>query len=160
MDPADQRLYFLVQRAAANLRRVTDAACLAAAGITAAQAAALYAIQAQGRPTQKELAAMLGLGETAITAMAGRLLRAGMIRRDADPGDGRARRLTLTPAGRQALDDLDVVRGRLNARLAEAVGPDAVGPLATALEALAAVTEPDDGAGPALDQPPARSSER
>jgi DNA-binding MarR family transcriptional regulator len=144
MGPETGRLYFLLQRAAANVRRVTDSACMRAGGITTAQAGALYAIRLAGSPTQKEVAAALGLGETAITAMVGRLLGAGLIARRADPDDGRAWRLELSPAGREALDSIDGVRQRLNSRMANALGNDAVGPLATALAALADMATIDD----------------
>ena len=139
------RLYFLLQRAAANMRRVTDSSCMRAGGITAAQAGALYAIRLAGRPTQKEVATSLGLGETAITSMVGRLLGAGLIERQVDPDDGRAWRLWLSPAGREALDRIDHVRQRLNSRMAAALGHDSVAPLATALATLAAMDDAPDG---------------
>ncbi|MGH9261055.1 MAG: MarR family winged helix-turn-helix transcriptional regulator [Acidimicrobiales bacterium] len=143
--PEGDRLYFLLQRAAANMRRVTDSACMRGGGITAAQAGALYAIRLAGRPTQKEVSTALGLGETAITSMVGRLLGAGLVERQVDPDDGRAWRLELAPAGREALDRIDHVRQRLNSRMADALGQDSVAPLATALAALAAMDDGPDG---------------
>ncbi|MGW1747446.1 MarR family winged helix-turn-helix transcriptional regulator [Streptomyces sp. NPDC002092] len=77
MSEPDQRLYFLLQRAAHQLRTTVDRRCLAAAGVTTAQLGALFAVRDQPGLTQQDLARVLGLRESAVTALVGRLTAAG-----------------------------------------------------------------------------------
>ena len=136
--PGDAQYYFLLVRATNAVRRATDAAATAAAGITAAQAGALYAIAAGDPPSQRELGRTLGLGEAAVTGLVGRLERMGLARRTPDPADGRTWRLAVTDDGRRALDAIEPVRRELNGRLAGLLGDDAPR-VAAALERLAAL---------------------
>ncbi|WNV88867.1 MarR family transcriptional regulator [Umezawaea sp. Da 62-37] len=50
------------------------------------------------------LADEIGIDRTATTRYAARLEKAGLVRREADPGDARSTLLLLTPDGRSAID--------------------------------------------------------
>ncbi|MGA3151092.1 MAG: MarR family winged helix-turn-helix transcriptional regulator [Streptosporangiaceae bacterium] len=56
-----------------------------------------------GPPTQAGLAEHAGTEEMMTSQVLRRLAARGLLRRDPDPADGRARRLGLTPAGRELL---------------------------------------------------------
>lgn len=138
---ADERLYFLLARAANAVRRGSDAQAIAAAGVTTAQAGALMAIAAGDRPSQRELGRELALGEPAVTGLVDRLARLGLVERVADPDDARRSRLQVTDAGRQAIAAVEPARRRVNAELARLLGDD--GPrVAAALERLATFDPP------------------
>ena len=62
--------------------------------------------------TQLELAAGLGLDRTVLTYLVDDLAAAGLVERQADPADRRARRVVITDAGRERLAE---VEGRLAA---------------------------------------------
>lgn len=84
-EPDDQRLYFLLQRAAHRLRTTADRRCLAAAGVTTAQLGALFAVRDEPGITQQRLARALGLRESAVTALVGRLHRGGSRQQERAP---------------------------------------------------------------------------
>ncbi|HPA37751.1 MAG TPA: MarR family transcriptional regulator [Phenylobacterium sp.] len=133
----DQRLFHLLQVSAHRLKTELDRATLDAGGLTAAQAGVLAVIARAEGLTQKEVAEQLRQQESAITAMAGRLIKAGLVDRTPHPTDGRAWRLTLTPEGAEALDAFRAPMDRFNAAITQAVGgEDEVAALAKALRAL------------------------
>jgi DNA-binding MarR family transcriptional regulator len=70
-------------------------------GLPAAQAR-LLCVLAGGRRGMSELAAMLGVEKAALTGLADRAERRGLIARTAVPGDRRALSVMLTPSGTDA----------------------------------------------------------
>ncbi|WP_242584004.1 MarR family winged helix-turn-helix transcriptional regulator [Amycolatopsis sp. 195334CR] len=120
----EQRLYFLLQRAAHELRVDADRRCLGAAGITTAQLGALFAVRETPGLTQRDLAATLGQRESAITAMVNRLTGAGLLARERHPEQHRAVQLALTDEGESALDRLRPELDRFNAELRALLGDD------------------------------------
>lgn len=118
----DERLYFLLQRAAHQLRVAADRRVTAAAGITTAQLGALYVVQDRPGVTQQELAAELGQRESAITAMVARLVDAGLLTRRTHALQYRAIALHLSPAGTQALTRARPEVERFNAELQAVLG--------------------------------------
>ena len=66
-----------------------------------------------------EAGAALDLGPPGISGLVDRMTSANLIRRRADPEDGRAWRLWLTPAGRTALAQSKAGLAEINARLAD-----------------------------------------
>lgn len=133
----DQRLYYLLQRAAHRLRTTLDRRCLAAAGVTTAQLGALFAVQESSGITQQELAHTLGLRESAITALVGRLTTAGLLSRRAHPRQHRAVVLELTEAGEAALKAAQPEIDRFNAEVRALLGDDGFGQTAAAMKRLA-----------------------
>ncbi|WP_245204689.1 MarR family winged helix-turn-helix transcriptional regulator [Kitasatospora sp. RG8] len=66
-----------------------------------------------------ELAARQRLAPNTVSGLVGKLLEAGFVDRQADPGDRRTARIALTPAGRRQLDDWQRAHER---RIAAALG--------------------------------------
>ncbi|MPY49610.1 MarR family winged helix-turn-helix transcriptional regulator [Streptomyces acidicola] len=133
----DQRLFFLLQRAAHALRLAADRRCLAAAGVTTAQLGALFAVQDQPGLTQQKLARTLGLRQSAVTALVGRLTDAGLVAKSAHPQEHRAVVLELTDAGSAALRDAGPEINRFNAEIRNLLGDDGFAQAAAALHKLA-----------------------
>jgi DNA-binding MarR family transcriptional regulator len=136
---AQRRAYFHLQMAAARLRAIADERCLAAVGVTAAQAAVLFVIDRTAGTSQRAVAETLRQRESAITAMVGRLTRAGLVERSPNLSDGRAWELYLTVDGRRALERIEVELAKLNEQMDRAVGADHVHRFVDDLEALAAL---------------------
>lgn len=108
--------------------RFTEDACLAA-GVTMPQY--LLMLQIAGRPDREwalvgELAECLVLKHHTAVELAGRCEAAGFVRRERDEEDQRKVRVSLTPAGRRALDkivrSLDREVERLDAHMRSASG--------------------------------------
>ena len=136
-EPDDQRLYFLLQRAAHRLRTTADRRCLAAAGVTTAQLGALFAVHDEAGITQQQLARTLGLRESAVTGLVGRLTAAGLLAKRPHPREHRAVVLELTDAGNDALRAARPEIDRFNTELREALGDDGFTGAATAMLRLA-----------------------
>ncbi|MEU8034701.1 MarR family winged helix-turn-helix transcriptional regulator [Streptomyces sp. NPDC049099] len=133
----DQRLFFLLQRAAHTLRLAADRRCLAAAGVTTAQLGALFAVRDQPGLTQQGLARALGLRQSAVTPLVGRLTAAGLVAKSAHPQEHRAVVLQLTHAGAAALRNAGPEIDRFNAEMRDLLGDDDFTHAAAALHKLA-----------------------
>jgi DNA-binding MarR family transcriptional regulator len=138
MDPAGrERLYHLLQTVAHQLKTRADRDSQSAAGVTAAQAAVMFVIDRERAATQRRVAEQLRLNESAVTGMVGRLMEAGYVSRAPSPSDGRAWSVTLTEAGRSALDHFRANLDFLNRDINTALGGEAeVVRLAESLRAL------------------------
>lgn len=137
MPEPDQRLYYLLQRAAHRLRTTLDRRCLATAGVTTAQLGALFAVQDEPGVTQQELARTLGLRESAVTGLVGRLTTAGLLSRQPHPRQHRAVVLELTDAGAAALRAAQPEIDRFNAEMRAVLGDEGFDETAVALKSLA-----------------------
>lgn len=133
----DQRLFFLLQRAAHHLRTHADRRCLSVAGITTAQVGALFAVREEPGITQQHLAHTLGLGEPAVTGLVTRLAKAGLLARRTHPHQHRAVALELTGDGAAALDAVQPEIDRFNGALRALLGEERFERTAAALDALA-----------------------
>ena len=87
--------------------------------MTAAQSGLLFVLGKRDGVLMSEAGAALDLGMPGISGLAERMADAGLIEKRADPDDGRASRLWLTPAGRKALARTKASVAALNARLTE-----------------------------------------
>src|SRR5699024_5895899 len=58
-------------------------------------------------PTQAALATRLGIDRTVLTYLIDRYVDCGLVERQQDPADRRARRIVATPHGQQVLADVD-----------------------------------------------------
>ncbi|MFI1561863.1 MarR family winged helix-turn-helix transcriptional regulator [Streptomyces sp. NPDC020490] len=137
MSEPDQRLFFLLQRAAHRLRTTADRRCLAAAGVTTAQLGALFAVHDRPGTTQQELARTLGLRESAVTGLVGRLTTAGLLHKRAHPREHRAVVLELSDRGHAALRAAQPEIDRFNAELRGLLGDDGFLKTTGALDRLA-----------------------
>jgi DNA-binding MarR family transcriptional regulator len=137
-DAGEHHLFHRLQRAAHHLRTESDRRLVAAAGVTTAQCALLAILASSGPAQQSAVASALGLNESAMTPMVRRLCEAGLVARARNDRDRRVRALTLTPAGRRALDAAGAPFADINAAL-DAVfeGLDSAA-IARALDALPA----------------------
>ena len=140
MSASKSRLYHRLQLAAHRLQKTADRAVLAAAEITTAQAAVLMLV-AGGAVSQREVATQLGLNESAVTAMARRLLGMGLLERVRDEADARAWQLRLSDDGRTALKRIELPFKRINQTIETVLSPEEIAHFADYLRRIAATIE-------------------
>jgi DNA-binding MarR family transcriptional regulator len=114
----EHRLVFLLNVAQRRLQRWM-AARTQGSGVTAAQFGLLFVLGKRDGVLMGEAGAALDLGPPGISGLVDRMTAAELIERRADPDDGRAWRLWLTPAGRAALVQSKAGLSEVNARLTE-----------------------------------------
>jgi DNA-binding MarR family transcriptional regulator len=114
----EHRLVFLLSVAQRRLQRWI-AAQAQQSGVTAAQSGLLFVLGQRDGVLMGEAGAALDLGPPGISGLVDRMTAANLIRRRADPDDGRAWRLWLTPTGRTALAQSKAGLTEVNARLTE-----------------------------------------
>ena len=136
------RVYSRLQFAAHRLKKAADRAVFHAAEVTTAQAAVLVLVSADQEVRQREIAAELGLNESAVTAMVERLMKLGYLDRTRSVSDGRAWNLFLTHDGRRALERIEGPFREINAKIEAALGEERVKTLASSLNRLVAEFEP------------------
>src|SRR3954468_7507931 len=98
----DHCLCLATQRAARSLARRFDEA-LRPAGLTSGQFSLLMALNWPQPPSIGQVAALLAMDRTTLTANLKPLERRGLVETAVDPDDRRGRRLILTKAGHRAL---------------------------------------------------------
>lgn len=89
-----------------RLRKLVYDAAFRPAGVTRAQAAVLSYLVSDDGMSQSELADRLDIGKVALGSLVDKLEAAGMVERQADDSDRRAKRVRLTKKGRRTLDAL------------------------------------------------------
>jgi DNA-binding MarR family transcriptional regulator len=114
----EHRLVFLLNVAQRRLQRWM-AARTQASGVTAAQSGLLFILGQRDGVLMGEAGAALDLGPPGISGLVDRMTAANLIERRADPDDGRAWRLWLTPAGRVAMAQSKAGLVEVNARLTD-----------------------------------------
>jgi DNA-binding MarR family transcriptional regulator len=118
------------------------------AGTPQVELAALEHLVVRGGLTPGELGHRLGLTSGGVTALTGRLIDAGHVRRERHPSDGRMRVLGVTEAGYEhLLAQLEPALAATDAALARLSDSDAE-QLARLLESLASIKEADAAATP------------
>jgi DNA-binding MarR family transcriptional regulator len=113
---SDRRLIFLLNVAQRRLQRFI---AVRKGGVSPAQSGLLFVLGRRDGVSMGEAGAALDLGMPGISGLADRMVETALIEKRADPDDGRAFRLWLTPAGRKALARTRADVAALNARLAE-----------------------------------------
>ena len=98
----DSCLCLHVQRAARGLARRFDEA-LRPLGLTNGQFSLMMSLNRPSPPSMKEVAALLAMDRTTLTANLKPLERRQLVRVSADETDRRSRLMTLTPAGQSLL---------------------------------------------------------
>lgn len=91
----------------------------------------LRRIARRGSITVSELAGELGITPGAATIATRRLEKAGLLRKERSEADQRIVTLSLTPAGKACLDELELVRLNVLISLLEPLDPDEKKTLAT-----------------------------
>lgn len=104
MSEDENRLYFLIQRTARELKRRADSELMEHCGITTAQAAVLAIIVNDGPVSQNTIAKDLMQRESAVATMTERLIKANLINRARSQTDQRAWSLTATARGQRVAE--------------------------------------------------------
>jgi DNA-binding MarR family transcriptional regulator len=99
-----------------RLDRAADRILRAELGVPYRRYLALLMVGDLGVATQRALADGLGVTEPSVSRMTSVLVDEGLLDAPADPGGGNRRRLSLTPAGRSAVDRCrDLLEARFDA---------------------------------------------
>ena len=123
-------------------------ATLPRGGLSLTAAATLARLRRNGPARVTELAVAEGISQPSMTSLIARLADQGLVGRAADPHDGRAVVLTLTPAGEQVLAQRRAERARQITGPLGGLSPDDVQRIDDALPALIRLAD-------ALRRPPA-----
>jgi DNA-binding MarR family transcriptional regulator len=110
------------------------------AGLSLTAAATLARLQREGPARLTELATAEGITQPSMTALVARLSAQGLVRREADPSDGRAVVLSLTAAGEDLLAQRRASRTARLVPYVAGLSPDDLRSIAQALPALARLT--------------------
>jgi MarR family transcriptional regulator, organic hydroperoxide resistance regulator len=135
---SERRLYHQLQLAASHLKSAADRRCHAVVGISASKAGALFAIEQQPGSTQRTLAAVLGVRESAVKTMIDRLEQLGLVERRVNDADSRAWSVFATKQGGDTLAKARRELNTLNRALGRTLGND-VDTLSDALSAVIAI---------------------
>lgn len=96
----DKRLFFIINKAQRLIQKWADAELMEQLGISSAQMGALFFLEEKNGCLLKELSDGLMLNNSAITGLAGRMEKSGLIEKRDCQKDGRAFRVYLTEKGR------------------------------------------------------------
>lgn len=133
MDIPDTELADLILRAARRLRRA-NALELAGSPVNPHQARALRVISRLEPVRMADLAERLHVAPRSATDVVEFLVGGGWVERSPDPGDRRARLLSLTASGRALLSEVADARARAAETALADIPPDARRTLARTLE--------------------------
>lgn len=101
-----------------RLDRAADRILLADHEVSLRRFLTLWHVGELGSSTQRDLAAALGVSEPSVSRMTGALAQTGLLEAPADPAGGNRRQLSLTPAGKQLVEQC---RDTLENRFADLV---------------------------------------
>ncbi|MBR1222705.1 winged helix-turn-helix transcriptional regulator [Bradyrhizobium sp. U87765 SZCCT0131] len=119
MTAPDRRLVFLLSVGQRRLQRWVEQQMAAENGLTSAQSGVLFYLGRNDGALIGDVAAALDLVPSAMSGLADRMERAGLLERRPDSADGRAWRVYLTEAGLSARKRAVARTQALNARLME-----------------------------------------
>jgi MarR family transcriptional regulator for hemolysin len=126
---------------ARSWRRAVDVA-LMRFGVSEAIAAPLVHLgRSGGGITQVELAARVGIGGPSLIRLLDRLVASGLVSRQVDPADRRARRLYLTGSGEDLFHRIEAVIDGLRESLLAGIAPEEIDTCVRVLERLAAACD-------------------
>ena len=108
-------------------------------GISLTAAATLATLERSGPRRLTALAVQEGVTQPAMTQLIGRLQDAGLVRREADPADGRVVQVRLTDQGRDLLARRRAVRAERLATILDQISPEHRAALGAALPAIDAL---------------------
>ncbi len=134
---------FSVIAAERALRRMIDARS-GGFGVGAAGAGVLFAVARTGSASAKEIASVIGASPAGTTGLLTRMEAAGLLRREPDPDDARAIRVTLTETGEAARAHALTVMDELNPRLGRGFTSDELDVVARWLDHVRALERDED----------------
>ncbi|WP_394831354.1 MarR family winged helix-turn-helix transcriptional regulator [Pendulispora rubella] len=122
----DRRLFFLLPRAARMVMARANDATIRVLGVSSAQLATLAYLAKKPGSTMTDVANLFDLNKSGVSGMVARLERAGLVKREPSPRDGRATLLWLTPKGESVrAESMPLVR-RATAEMTEGFTPEEV----------------------------------
>lgn len=113
----DKRLFFLMNMAQHRVYKFADTESVKRLGIPVTQVAAMLYVAKHEGCLQKELSKALGLNNSAVTGLAGRMEGNELIVRKPCELDGRATRLYLSDKGRNILPEVFPLSKELSDRM-------------------------------------------
>ncbi len=122
--PIDRRLFLLLDRARNRLFKRANRKLLHSANISVSQGAALFYLSRHDGCLLSDLAEGLDLNNSAITGLATRMEKAGLIVRKACLDDGRAMRAHLTEKGRASHEAVKEALRGFNAEIESGFTPE------------------------------------
>ncbi|BBE73824.1 MarR family winged helix-turn-helix transcriptional regulator [Oharaeibacter diazotrophicus] len=147
MPASEETLGFLVVDVARLFRHRFETALAAAGlGVTPGEARTLHHLAAAGPMRQSLLAQRLGVEPMTLVGFLDRLERAGLIARDPDPDDRRAKRIVLTDAAEAVLPTIRTVAAGVRAAATTGLDGDEVAALRRALARMRANLVSPEGA--------------
>ena len=109
-------LSFDLHALTARLDRSADRILRAEHGVSFRRFLTLLIVGESGSTTQRALARAVGVSEPSVSRMSGVLANAGLLDVQPDPAGGNRRRVTLTPAGKELVDQCrDLLERRFTA---------------------------------------------
>ena len=130
------RLYHRLQLAAHLANKAADRAVQAATSLTVAQIAVLNVVELTPHATQRQVAAQLGVNESALPPMVKRLCDDGLLVRKRSAHDTRAWALRLSDSGRSVLRAAREPFATINATIGDALSDRQVRDLCEMLDLL------------------------
>lgn len=121
-------------------------------GLTQRQYAVLAAVETQEGLTQTDLVRITGIDRSTLADMAARMIVKGLLERQRSVADARANAVSLTDAGRAALDEARPKMAAADARLLKLIGGGKRESLTNILRDL--VRAGDEAAAPAPEKAP------
>jgi len=95
----------------------------ASIGVTPSEARTLFQVARHGPLRQRDLADLTGLAAMSVTTCLDRLESAGFVRRENDPDDRRAKRVSVTEAAAPMLAQLKLIGDDVRAITREGIAP-------------------------------------
>ncbi len=136
MSASKLKLYWRLQLAAHFMQKQADRDLLKNDNITTAQFGVLSVIANRDDVTQKDIANVLGLNQSAVTAMVKRLLKLDYIHRESSESDGRAKILTLTDEGLRIFKNTQPPFQKVNEQIQDVLNAEEIENLGDYLERL------------------------
>lgn len=115
----DQRLFYLLNMARHRVFQHAEQRTENTLGVSVTQLGALMLVAGNEGCLLKDLAEGLGLNNSALTGLAGRMEQKGLVQRRPCEHDGRASRLYLTDLGRSKIESARPLIQELNASMTE-----------------------------------------
>ncbi len=111
-------------------------AFMRANGLTMPQVLLLFRLYYQGQRGVSDIADHLAVSTAAASQMVERLVQQGLLERNEDPNDRRAKQIGLSPAGRQLIHDGIEARAHWMTELTNVLSPEQQTTIVAALDAL------------------------
>lgn len=131
------RFYYLLQTASHRLGRHAEKVCSEQLGVSAVQLGALFELARRPGCSQRDLAKVLDINESAVTTLVGRLERASVVRRERSSSDARVVLLYATPSGLKIVKRAGPLLRRFNTQLARGFSAEELSTVARFLEQVA-----------------------